>query len=393
MVFAALCRMNPSQAHGGALALEPMEAPTADGDAANGKRALRITIADDLLAEVAREYQNGEIDPDLWARAVAECGTEESLVIAAYLRARVRALQRRMLGEGSQAQASRSEDAVQRRKAAARAERQASRATPTGGIGDRDGEANPKPEIAVTKAAVAPARSVQPRLKYLAAAAAAFASAVAVVWVVASPRESEPAVQPGMSAAAPSPTGAVLAGQAAGAPSVGQPTGGTTQVVAEPTTAAMVQQLRDAGNWNVQVLYASKWTRDEPNNAAAWSDLSTGYANLRQFSDAVVAATKAAELAPADLRLWRSLGFLNVTLERLDEARSAFDHALALHADDADALCGAAIVAGKQGRTKDQEAIAGQVKSAGGSCPVASIGEAALAGNSVPQQPTMSVRR
>ena len=156
-----------------------------------------------------------------------------------------------------------------------------------------------------------------------------------------------------------------------------------------------MQQLKDAGNWNVLVLYASKWTREEPNNATAWNELSIGYANLRQFNDALGAAEKAAGLSPQDARLWRNLGHLNVALERLPEAGSAFDRALALSADDADALCGAAVVAQRLGRTKDADAIARRAKAVDGGCPGTSDGEsvAVAVRQGVARKPASSVGR
>jgi Flp pilus assembly protein TadD len=156
-----------------------------------------------------------------------------------------------------------------------------------------------------------------------------------------------------------------------------------------------VQELKDAGNWNVLVLYASKWTRDEPGNVAAWKELSIGYANLRQFNDALVAATKAVELSPGEALLWRNIGHLNVTLEQLPEAESAFDRALAVSSDDADALCGAALFAYRQGRMKDAGAIARRVHPSDGSCPGVSAGEsvAVVAGRAAATKPASSVRR
>jgi len=138
---------------------------------------------------------------------------------------------------------------------------------------------------------------------------------------------------------------------------------------------ATVQRLKDAGNWNVFVLYASKWTREEPASAAAWNELSKGYARLHQLDDAVFAATKAAELSPDDVALWRNVGHLNLTLERLPEAGGAFDRVLAASSDDADALCGNALVAHGLGRMKDAFAMAARVKAAGGSCEGLSDGE------------------
>jgi tetratricopeptide (TPR) repeat protein len=83
-----------------------------------------------------------------------------------------------------------------------------------------------------------------------------------------------------------------------------------------------VQQLKDAGNWNVFVLHAAKWTREEPNNAAAWNELAIGYTKLHQYDDALVPATKAAELSPDEAPLWRNLGHLNLKLDRLPKRKA-----------------------------------------------------------------------
>jgi len=369
------------------LELEPLEVSTPGGDAgrtmgdgsssrAAGQRELRITIADEFLTEVAKEYQEGHIDPVIWARVSAQSGNDESLVIAAYLRARATALQRQKRSE--------------------RLKGRASRAESTQGASNRKAESKPHPEIVSTKAAGVQHRGVNPKLKYVAAAAAALASVVAVVWVIASPRESESVRQPSLSAAASFPKRSAPTSPAGSAqPVVKSASDGTNQGGPDPTLEATVQQLKDAGNWNVLVLYASKWTREAPNNAAAWNELSIGYANLRQFNDALDAATKAVQLSPGASLLWRNLGHLNLTVERLPEAGSAFDRALAVSFDDSDALCGAALVAQRQGRTKDAEAIARRVKSADGSCPGMSDGEsvAVVAGRFEARKPVLSVGR
>ena len=153
-----------------------------------------------------------------------------------------------------------------------------------------------------------------------------------------------------------------------------------------------MEQLKEAGNWNVLVLHASKWTREQPDNAAAWSTLGNGYANLRQFDDALIAATKAVELAPGDLRLWRNVGDLNLTLGNLPDAGNAFDKALALSSDDADALCGAALVAQRQGRRTDAGAIAKRLQAADRSCLDVTDGESVrvMAGGPAKRKPVPS---
>jgi endonuclease YncB( thermonuclease family) len=49
-----------------------------------------------------------------------------------------------------------------------------------------------------------------------------------------------------------------------------------------------------------------------------------------------------------------------------------------VNSDDADALCGAALIAQRQGRPKDADAIAKRVKSIDGSCPRVSDGDSAV---------------
>jgi Flp pilus assembly protein TadD len=139
-----------------------------------------------------------------------------------------------------------------------------------------------------------------------------------------------------------------------------------------------VQQLKNDGKWNVLVLYATEWARKEPNNAAAWYELSVGYAKLGQLDEAFDAATKAVQLSPGDPLLWRNLGHINLAVERLPEAGIAFDKALAVSSNDVDALCGAALIAQRQGRPKDADAIAKRVKSVDRSCLSVSDGETAV---------------
>jgi hypothetical protein len=330
-----------------------------------------MTTADKFLASAVKEYQGGHIDPTLWAHASAQSGNDKFLVIPAYLRARAIALQLQKRDRRLARRASRANSGQELRV-----------------------EPKPQPEILSSVTVGVQLRGVRLKPKYV-AAAAVLASIVAAAWLIASPQESE-LIGPLSVSVAPSTTGSAPASPVRGAqPVIGSTSGGTSEDDSVPTLEARVQQLKDAANWNVLVLYASKWTRDEPNNAAAWKELSIGYANLRQFNDALVAATKAVELSPGEALLWRNLGHLNVTLELLPEAGSAFDRALAVSSDDADALCGAALVAHRQGRMKDADAIGRRVRSNDSSCPGVSDGESAavVAGGVVATKPASSVRR
>ena len=357
--------MNLNPPLGKAFSLEPVELSTPGGDAARAvsnessanskpKRDLGITTADEFLAAAADEYQRGRIDPALWRRVADQCD-DASLVIAAYLRARATALHQKQ------------DEHLQK---------QTRRAGPARGATEQKVELEPRLEIVSTKVAGVRFPGVQPKVKYLAAVAAALVSVVVVVWLVASPWQSEPMAQPIVSAARPSlnrsappiPLGSEQA-------LVKSASGGTDPGGQKPSLGTTVQQLKNEGKWNVLVLYASEWTRKDPNNAAAWYELSVGYANLRQLEEAFDSATKAVELSPGSALFWRNLGHINLAVDRLPEAGIAFDRALAMSSDDVDALCGAALVAQRQGRPKDADAIAKRVKFLEGSCPRVSDGD------------------
>ena len=352
-----------------ALALEPVELSAPGVDAApaicsecsaNAKpqRDLRITTADEFLAAAAKEYQEGRIDPALWRRVADQCADDASLVIAAYLRARATALHQKQ------------DEYLQR---------QQRRAGPVRGAGDRNLAPEPRLEIVSTKVAGIHLLGVQPKLKYLAAIAAALASVIAVVWLIVSPQESEPVPQSIVSASAPSPNRSAPPIPLGSEQALVKSASGDTNAGAQnPALESTVQQLKNEGKWNLLVLYASEWTRKDPNNAAAWYELSVGYVNMRQLEEAFDAATKAVQLSPGNALFWRNLGHVNLAVERLSEAGIAFDRALAVNADDADALCGAALIAQRQGRPKDADAIAKRVKSIDGSCPRVSDGDSAV---------------
>jgi tetratricopeptide (TPR) repeat protein len=379
--------MDNIQPQGGSLALEPMDAPTAGGQKASptdggpiaspaDRRELRMASADEFLAAATKEYEEGHIEPTLWARASAQSGNDELLVIAAYLRARATELR------------------LQKRDA--RRERRASRAHSRRDTRNRENPSGVRPEITPATAAGVRIRGLQLTSKSVAVAAAALVSVVAAIWWIVSPQGSGSSGARTVSVVAPPSKGSAPAGPLARAkPVVGSTSGGRSESDSVARLEATVQQLKDTGNWNVLVLYASKWTRDEPNNATAWNELSTGYANLRQFNDALIAATKAVALSPGDASLWRNVGHLNMTLENLPEAGSAFDRALAISSDDTDALCGAATVAKRLGRTKDAEAIAKRITSAESSCPTLSEGESvAVVVRAAPAtKPASSARR
>jgi tetratricopeptide (TPR) repeat protein len=114
-----------------------------------------------------------------------------------------------------------------------------------------------------------------------------------------------------------------------------------------------VQELRDAGNFNVMVLYATEWTRKEPDNAAAWDQLRTGYVHLRQYEDARSAARKAVQLAPDDARMWRNLANVNMDLDDPDGALAAYEQASARNSADVDSLHAIALLNTRLGKPQE----------------------------------------
>src|SRR5205823_14907756 len=94
--------------------------------------------------------------------------------------------------------------------------------------------------------------------------------------------------------------------------------------------------------------------------------------------EGVDAATNAVQIDAGNLRFWRNGAPIKLAMERLPDAEIAFDKALAVNADDADALCGTALIAQRQGRPKDPGAIAKRIKSLNENCRGVSDGETAV---------------
>jgi Flp pilus assembly protein TadD len=362
---------------GKALALEPLEVSTPGDDAARrqgdkpsaqakAKRDLRMTTSDEFLAKAAKEYQEGQVDKALWRRAADQCGNDASLMVPTYLRCRATSLQLQHKKDQS----------AQILARGAGAKRGA-----TGG--DVESEAGEK--FVSTKFVGDRPRTTKSKIGYVVAAAAVLVAAVVVVYVMVMPPENDSARPQFASTAARMPR---LGEQSKSA-------GGTNPASPEPTLEVTVQQLKRAGKWQLLVLNATEWTRREPDNAAAWSDLGIGYAKLQQFSEALDAAKKAVQLSPGDALYWRNLGHLNIELDRLPDAGIAFAKALAVSPDDADARCGAALVAQRQARPKDPDTTVKRVKTNDGSCPDVSDGEsaAATAAGAAARKPASAVSR
>jgi len=328
---------------------------------------------DRFLAEAERELQEGYIDQTLWGRAVVQAAGNEKLAAKAYVRFRAAALR-----------------VEKRNQRAVRLARRARAMSTANG--------------ALSKPGTQKYGFTGLTLKQLAWLTGSLSFLIVAAALIAFRSGSEP---PQRATAA----GAVrLTSEAA---SKSKPTEAAEPTIPRRDYAARVRELKEAGNWNVVVLYASEWTRAQPKNPDAWKELSGGYLKLRQFSDALETASKAVDLAPQDAAMWRHLGQVNATMDdvpaalatyekaaevdpkdgaslvqvgilsvqlgRVPAAKVALAKALALSPSDTDAQCALAFLAQREGRPRDAEAMFLQVTSSGGKCRDPNAGETASA--------------
>jgi hypothetical protein len=267
------------------------------------------------------EFEKGEIDQPLWDRAFAQAKGDRKAAIDIYLPARATAL--RVL-KREQAPAPRPQPAadVEKKPATATSSKWA----------DRD---EPRSEFRRARfmalgikvgAAVGVCVVVGVFVAYVYPGFATSTSGNAAAWTAAN--------------AAPQPAKRVAA-----KPSASEaPAEANAKATAVHNLIAKIEELRIVDNWNVLVLYAQEWTRQEPGNAAAWIQLSEGYERLKQFADARDAATTAVTLAPKDARYWRAVARLDQELDRPEDALRAFNEAAALDDKDVHSLVQAGLL-------------------------------------------------
>lgn len=378
---------------------EPDAGPPSAGSAGNEPLPPPV---DRYLADATREYEGGHVEGPLWAHVAAQGNGDDAATLTAYLRARATALR---LAERKQ-------------RAVSSAKRTRAMAAPQ--------DDDDRPDASAGTPRVSPRVSVRPSMpwrRWWPAPVALVAAGIAA-WAFLAPdadRGGAPPAAASVGAAAvtaTSPGGGAAQARAADAVSTAE-----TLAAQRAERDAKVQELMGAGNWNVLVLHAAEWTRKDPTHSDAWKYLAVGYANMRQHDDAFAAADKAAQLAPTDRELWRSLGRLAIAAGRpeaalqayeqalaidgqdaaslvqagrlqaelglLPQAKSTFDRALAASPGDPDALCGQAQVAQRQGRGKDAEAIVRDLRRGAKDCSLAeaapaTVARAGLASGSTP---------
>ena len=274
-----------------------------------GRPALKLSDTqsiDPFVAQALREYASEKVDNPTWERALAQVNGDVTAAETVYVRSRAAAL--------------RAQDRLRREA------RQAA-------LVARDNDppyVEPPPVWQRYKLAIA-------------------AAAVAVVGIIAGIYIASGGDEP------PGAVAAVASRSAAKAPAAAA---AANAVPVKPAPASVafdkkVQELRDAGNFNVMVLYATEWTRKEPDNASAWDQLRTGYVHLRQYEDARSAARKAVQLAPDDARMWRNLANVNMDLDDPDGALAAYEQAAARSNADVDSLHAIALLNTRLGKPQE----------------------------------------
>ncbi len=376
------------------LELQPMDVPKPDAPAQKapveieilppGAAAPKILEAnpddstDRFLKEATLQYGEGHLDQPLWDRAFAQAKGDKEAAVDTYLHARAIAL--RLLDRERRTQ--------MRTNIAANVRKE---------IVD---EVEEMETFDVDQALRLGNRSPFARYGTIMIAVAIVVALAVGGWLTyrylnAKPADVNLAAPMSAPAKAVAPGGAAAAKPAASVP-LPKPTG------ASPELLGKIQELRDAGNANVLVLYLVEWTRKEPSNSTAWDQLRAGYATLKQYDDALAAAKKAQELSPEDARLWhnlgvayadagdpvsalrafdqtvarddqdadafRQIGILNAQLSQIQEAGRAFDKALALRPGDHVVLCMRTAVAALSSAPKDTYATAKQVRAIDAKC-------------------------
>ena len=93
------------------------------------------------------------------------------------------------------------------------------------------------------------------------------------------------------------------------------------------------------------------------NDILVWRNLGQVNLDLKEPEAALKAYERAVALDPADLFSLLNFGEINAQLNRLPQARTAFDAVLAASPDNQDAMCGAVQVAQRQGRAREVDGM------------------------------------
>jgi tetratricopeptide (TPR) repeat protein len=86
--------------------------------------------------------------------------------------------------------------------------------------------------------------------------------------------------------------------------------------------------LYELKDWHGVLDWCRKWTKSEPNNAAAWSGIGAAYSNLNQYSDAIDPLRQATHICRVCGTALLNLGLAYVNLNRYDDAIDAFQQVI-----------------------------------------------------------------
>ena len=297
--------------------------------------------ADRYLREATLQYQEGHVDAPLWDRALAQAGGDKGQAANLYIERRAIAL--RMLERERRA---RRPDAGAPQAHAQPQPQTTSGTAPVTEFGDDDDPRH------------LPQDSWLARHRIALIGAGALAAVAVVAWVAVGffgSSAPDPVAAPAAVAVAPAKAPA----RAPAAPKTVPPATASPAPVSGGAGAdllAKIDELREAKNWNLLVLYLVEWTRRDPTNVDAWNQLRAGYVTLRQYDEALTAAKKAVELAPADAGLRARVGDVHVYRDDPAAALAAFEEAAARDAGDADIRIRIGLLHAQLGRSAEGKA-------------------------------------
>ena len=281
---------------------------------------------DRFLKEATKQYIEGHVDSPLWDRALAQANGDKEQATPIYLAARATAL--RVLDREIRAKNLRAVQAADHHATTAARPRPRPKA-------DDVYDQEPSP------------RRSGVNYKVVGAVGGTFAVVALGVWLFVGLRGNDAAAVAPVKVAAVQPAGPTAEEKAAAK--------AEHEKREQAVFMAKIGELNETKNWNVLVLYANEWTRREPANPAAWTQLSIGYTNLRQFADAQNAATQAVKLAPQDPRVLRNLGQLSMAANKPEEALLAYEGAAALDERDAESLVQSGILHARLGHLPEAQ--------------------------------------
>ncbi len=326
------------------LSLVPMEAPAPES-APTTEAPVTIDIAplertapkppqpgaeakvDRFAREASRQFSDGHLDQPLWDRAFAQAKGDQREATDIYLRARATAL-RLLDREQRIAQHARNTQPV------------VAPAVADELVDEDEDEFTPPSERSDASRQRVERRRAFARYRIAAFAAAGLAVVGLVIWGAMALLQSDetPVTAVVAKPATPVPAAPKAAVPVAAEAGAKVATGAGTATSVTPDFKQKIQELNDAGNWNLLVLYSVEWTRREPANADAWNQLRDAYVKMRQYDDALGAAAKAVELAPANALYRRHFGQSYVDVDDQGNAIKAFEEAVARDPQDIESL-------------------------------------------------------